>query len=61
MTLSRLFHDTRLENMNDLEFNLSKPLEVTFNGTFGLPVCDVLLVFNSNRIALSIRLAVIGT
>ncbi len=40
--------DTRLQNLGDLDFNLSRPLEVKCEGAIGLPIYGFLLIFNSN-------------
>ncbi len=37
-----------LQNLSDLDFDLSRSLKVKCNGAVGLPICDFLLAFNSN-------------
>ena len=44
--------------MGDLEFDLSRSLEVKFNAAVGLPIYDSLLVSNSNYMSNSHRLGV---
>ncbi len=39
-----LLRDIRLQNVGDLEFDLSTSLNVKFNGAVGLPIYDFLLV-----------------
>ncbi len=41
----------RASNVTDLEFDLSHSLKDKSNGTFGLPIDDFLLVFNSLSVA----------
>ncbi len=53
--------DIRLQNMCDLEFDLSRSLKVKSNGAVGLPTYDFLLVSNSNYMSISQRLGVIAT
>ena len=40
--------DIRLQNMSDIEFDLSRSLKVKSDGTVGLPIYGFLLMFNSN-------------
>ena len=40
--------DTSLENLGDLDFDLSRSLKVKSNGAIGLPIYGFLLMFNSN-------------
>ncbi len=40
--------DVRLLNLNDLDFNLSVSHKVKCDGAIGLPIYDLLLMFNSN-------------
>ncbi len=37
-----------LQNLGDLEFDLSRSLKVNSNGAVGLPIYDFLLLSNSN-------------
>ncbi len=56
-----LLRDISLENMSDLEFDLSRSLKVKSNGAGGLPVYDFLLAPNSNYGSNLHRLGVIAT
>ena len=38
----------RLQNLSDLEFNLLRALKIKCDDAVRLPICDFLLVFNSN-------------
>ncbi len=38
----------RLQNLSDLDFSLSRPLEVKCDGAIGLPIYGFLLVCNSD-------------
>ncbi len=40
--------DIRLQNLSDLEFNLSRSLKVICDDVIGLPTYAFLLMFNSN-------------
>ncbi len=40
--------DIRLQNLSDLEFDLSRSLKVICDDVIGLPIYDFLLMFNSN-------------
>ncbi len=51
----------RLQNLGDLEFDLSRSLKVKSNGAVGLPIYDFLLESKSNYMAKSHRLGVIAT
>ncbi len=51
----------RLQTLNDLEFDLSGSLKVKSNGAVGFPIYDILLMYNSNHVSISRRLAVIDT
>ncbi len=51
----------RLQNVSDLEFDLSRPLKVKSNGAVGLSIYDFLLVSNSNYMSKLRRLGVIAT
>ncbi len=37
-----------LRDLSDVDFNLSRSLKVKCDGAIGLPICDLLLVFNCN-------------
>ena len=50
--------DISLQNMSDLEFNLSRSLKVKCNGAVRLSIFDFLLLSNSNYMSNSHRLAV---
>ena len=52
--------DIRLQNMGDLDFNLSRSPKVKSNGAVGFPIYDFLLVSNSNQMSISHRLGVIA-
>ena len=56
-----LLRDIKLQNLGDLEFDLSRSLKVKSNGAVGLPIYEFLLVSNSNYMSNSHRLGVIGT
>ncbi len=47
-----------LQNLGDLEFDLSRSLKVKSNGAVGLSIYDFLLVSNSNYMSKSRRLGV---
>ncbi len=53
--------DTRLQNLGDLEFDLSRSLKVKSNGAIGLSIYDFLLVSNSNYMSKSRCLGLIAT
>ena len=55
--------DTRLQNLGDLEFDLSRSLKVKSNGAVGCSIYDFLLVSNtgSNCMSKTHRLRVIAT
>ncbi len=52
--------DIRLQNLGDLEFDLSRSLKFKSNGAACLPIFDFLLVSNSNYMSNSHHLAVIA-
>ncbi len=47
--------------MSDLKFALLRSLKVRSNGAIGLPVCEFLLVLNSNYMSIFHRLLLIDT
>ncbi len=47
--------------MSDLEFDLSKSLKVECDGVIGLSIYGIVLIYISNRMSTSHRLAVIAT
>ncbi len=53
--------DACVQNMSDLEFDLSLSLKVKSNDAAGLPIYDFLLVLNSNDMSISHHLEVITT
>ncbi len=53
--------DISLQNLGDLDFGLSRSLQVKFKGAVGLPIYDFLLVSKSNYMSNSHRLGVIAT
>ena len=53
--------DIKLQNLGDLEFDLSRLLKVKSNGAVTLPIYDILLVSNSNFLPNSHRLGVMAT
>ncbi len=53
--------DIRLQNMGDLEFDLSRSLKVKSNGAVRLLIYDLLLVSISNYMSISNRLGVLAT
>ncbi len=38
----------RLQNLSDLDFDLSRSLKVKFDSAIGLPIYGFLFMFNSN-------------
>ncbi len=55
-----LLRDISLENVSDLELDLSRAPKVKSNGAVGLPIYDFPLVLTSNCISKSHRLGVIA-
>ncbi len=50
-----------VQNLGDLEFDLSRSLKVRSNGAVGLRIYNFLLVCNSNHTTLSHHLGVVAT
>ncbi len=48
MPNTALLRDINLQNMSDLDFNLSRSLKVKCESAIGFPIYGLLLVFNSN-------------
>ncbi len=53
--------DISLQNLGDLDFDLSRSLKVRSNGAVGLPIYDFLLMSNSNYVSNWHRLGVRAT
>ncbi len=51
---------TKLRNLSDFDFDLSRSLKVKCNGVIGLYIYGFPLIYMSNRMSISHRLAVIA-
>ncbi len=61
LPISAPLQDTKLRNMSYLDLGLSRPLKVKYDGVIGLSIYGFLLIYISNRMSTSHRLAVIAT